>query len=67
MYKPRTSEQSLNSARIREEIGHSIRNYYQACMAHELPPRLRAALKKVDEEKPEVSTEGAQVVPKTES
>jgi hypothetical protein len=36
-------------------------------MAHELPPRLRAALKKLDEEKPEVSTEGAQVVPKTES
>ncbi len=53
MYKHRTPEDTLNSARIREEIGHLLRNYYQTCIANELPPRLREVLKKLDEEQPE--------------
>ena len=50
----------LNSARIRELIGHLLKDHYQACMSHELPPRLLAALKKLDEERPELS--GDQVI-----
>jgi hypothetical protein len=32
-------------------IGQQLRAYYQACTTEELPPRLLAALKKLDEEK----------------
>jgi hypothetical protein len=31
-------------------IGQKLRAYYQACGAEELPPRLLALLKKMDEE-----------------
>lgn len=49
----RTTEEMLNSARIRDHINHSLRKYYQACLTDELPPRLRATVKKLDEERPE--------------
>jgi hypothetical protein len=52
----RIREQSwVNSARIREQIGYQLKKHYQACMTEELPPRLLAALKKLDEEIPESS------------
>ena len=50
----RNSENRPNSAGIREHIGRLLRGHYQACMADELPPRLREVLKKLDEEKPEL-------------
>ena len=53
MYKHRTPEDRLNSLRIREEINHALRNYYQTCMANELPPRLHEVLKQLDEQQPE--------------
>jgi hypothetical protein len=49
-FKNRTPEDSLNSARIREQIGQLLRGHYQACMSQELPLRLVATLKKLDEE-----------------
>jgi hypothetical protein len=52
MYKKPTQEDRLNAASIREQIGYSLRNYYQACMTDEVPPRLLAVLKKLDEERP---------------
>ena len=50
MYRKRTSDDCLNSALIREQIGHSLRNYYQARMTDELPPRLLSLLKKLGED-----------------
>jgi hypothetical protein len=52
MFKKRRLEDTLDSRRIREQIGHLLKNYYQACTSQELPPRLLTALKKLDEEKP---------------
>jgi hypothetical protein len=34
----------------RERITEELKEYYQACTTEELPPRLLAALKKLDEE-----------------
>ena len=55
--KKPTAEERLNAARIRDHIGHLLKNHYQACVTNELPPRLVAALKKLDEEQPELSGE----------
>jgi len=44
----------INAARIREQIGHQLKKHYLACMTDELPPRLLALLKKLDEERPEL-------------
>jgi hypothetical protein len=57
-----TPEDRPNSARIREHIGQLLRDHYQACMTHKLPPRLREVLKKLDEEKHELSGEHVQVI-----
>ncbi len=57
MYKKSLPDARVNAARIREHIGHSLRNYYQACMSNKSPPRLLTALKKLDEEKTELSSE----------
>ena len=32
-----------------EQIGQQLRNYYRACTTEELPPRLLALVKKLDE------------------
>jgi hypothetical protein len=53
MTKMPTPEDRLNADRIREQIGHRLKRHYQACMTDELPPRLLALLKKLDEEIPE--------------
>jgi hypothetical protein len=65
MHKKPTPEDSLNSARIRDQIGYSLKSYYQACMTSDLPPRLLAALKKLDEERPE-SGEHVQAISETD-
>jgi hypothetical protein len=33
-----------------EQIGHQLKKYYQARITEELPPRLLAVIKKLDEE-----------------
>jgi hypothetical protein len=36
--------------RVRERIGQQLKAYYGSCISEELPPRLLAVLKKLDEE-----------------
>jgi hypothetical protein len=43
----------LNLARIRERIGHFLKDHYQVCTTNELLPPLLALLKKLDRELPE--------------
>jgi len=62
MYKRVSPEDRLNAARAREQIDLALRKNYQACMTDELPPRLLAALKKLDEERPELSSDHVQVI-----
>ena len=50
MYKKPKWEDSLNLAHIRERLGHLLKAHYHARVTDELPPRLLAALKKLDEE-----------------
>jgi hypothetical protein len=52
MYKKPTRGDLLDLAHIRERLGHLLKGHYQACN-DELPPRLLAALKKLDKEQPE--------------
>ena len=61
MKKP-TAEDRLNSARIRDHIGHLLKKHYQACTTDELPPRLLSLLKKLDEEQPELFGPQVQLV-----
>ena len=57
----RAPEDSFKSARIRGLIDDLLRGYYQACTSQELPLRLIATLRKLDEERPELSGEHVQV------
>jgi hypothetical protein len=52
MIKKRTAEERLNATRIRDHIGHLLKKHYQACVTDELPPRMLALLKKLDQELP---------------
>jgi hypothetical protein len=54
----------LDWYQTRERIGQQLRDYYRACATEELPPRLLALIKKLDE-KPEVTVE--QVIRSIES
>jgi hypothetical protein len=51
----KTFEEALNWTDTRERIGQLLRVHYQACATQELPPRLRAVLKKLEQEEPERS------------
>jgi hypothetical protein len=51
----RRPEEPLKSARIRERMDRFLRDYYRACISQELPPNLRATLKKFENEEPELS------------
>jgi hypothetical protein len=46
----RTPDQLRYWSETNKIIGHQLRAYYQACTTEELPPRLVATLKKLDEE-----------------
>ena len=46
----RLSGEWLDWCQTKERIGEQLRQYYSACMTEELPPRLLAALKELDEE-----------------
>ena len=43
----------LDWCQTKERIGQQLRDYYRACTAEELPPRLLTLLKKLDQELPE--------------
>jgi hypothetical protein len=45
----RTPDQWRYWSEINKLIGHKLRAHYQACTTEELPPRLLALLKKLDE------------------
>ena len=47
-----TPEEQRNRSIMRERIGHQLKKHYQAFMTEELPPRLLALVKKLDEEIP---------------
>jgi hypothetical protein len=46
----RTPDQLCYWSETNKIIGQKLRAYYQACATEELPPRLLALLKKLDEE-----------------
>ena len=50
MQRKRPPDDYEKAARIRELIGHSLKEHYQACLTGELPPRLLSLLKKLDED-----------------
>jgi len=49
----------------REQIGDKLKKYYQACMTEELPPRLLAALQRLEDVQPNPSREHVQVISQT--
>jgi hypothetical protein len=49
MSEKRPTDQRLDQ-RVKERIGQQLRDYYDSCISEELPPRLRAVLKKLNEE-----------------
>ena len=49
----RTPDQLRYSSETNKIIGQKLRDYYQACTNEELPPRLLALVKKLDQETPE--------------
>jgi hypothetical protein len=46
----RTADQLRYWSETNKIIGHKLRAHYQTCTTEELPPRLLAVLKKLDEE-----------------
>ncbi len=54
----RTPDQLRYWSQTNKIIGQQLRAYYRACTTEELPPRLLAILKKLDEE---VEPSGAEV------
>jgi Anti-sigma factor NepR len=57
-----TPEELRNWSITKEQIGYQLRKHYLACTTEELPPRLLALLKKLDEERPELSAPQIQAV-----
>jgi hypothetical protein len=55
-----TPNERQNWCRIKEQTGRQLKEHYEACTTEELPPRLLAVLKKLDEEL-EPSTEQVEV------
>jgi hypothetical protein len=49
----RAPQQSRYWSETNKIIGQQLRTYYQACTTEELPPRLRAVLRKLENEEPE--------------
>jgi hypothetical protein len=50
MNKKRASEELRQWAFTRMHMGQQLKKHYQACMTEELPPRLLALVKKLDED-----------------
>jgi len=56
----RLTDQRLDE-RVKGLIGQQLRDYYNSCISEELPPRLLAVLKKLNE-KTELPEKQAQVI-----
>jgi hypothetical protein len=50
VFSKRTDDAWLDWCQTRDQLGWKLREFYRANMTKELPPRLLAALKKLDEE-----------------
>jgi hypothetical protein len=50
--KFKTPDELRNWSLTKEQIGHQLKKHYQACTTDELPPRLLALIKKLDEKLP---------------
>ena len=50
----RTASESFHWNTTRERMDELLRDHYRVCMSQELPPKLLAVLKKLDEERPEL-------------
>jgi hypothetical protein len=48
--KKRTPDELRNWSFTKERIGQQLKDHYRACATEELPPRLLAVIKKLDEE-----------------
>jgi predicted GTPase len=46
----RTADEWSDWSHTKDRLGQQLKNYYQAYTTEELPPRLRALIKKLDEE-----------------
>jgi hypothetical protein len=66
MPKARTEAEWLDWCQTKERIGQQLRDYYRACTTEELPPRLLALVKKLDET-PDISAEQVKVIRDIES
>lgn len=60
-----TADELRNWSVARERIGHQLKEYYQAFTTEELPPRLLAVVKRLDEEQPDLLGEHVQTPGKT--
>jgi hypothetical protein len=49
-FSKRTDEAWRDWSSTKDHLGQQLKNYYQAYTTEELPPRLRAVLKKLDQE-----------------
>jgi hypothetical protein len=53
MSQKRTPDELFAWSLSKEGIGQQLKEHYRACTTEELPPRLLAVIKKMDEEIPE--------------
>jgi hypothetical protein len=61
----RTPSESFHWNKTRERMDDLLRDYYRACTSQELPSQLLAVLKKLDEDRPELSGEHVQIIRET--
>jgi hypothetical protein len=50
MPRKRTPDELHNWALTKERMGQQLKDHYRACTTEELPPRLLALIKKLDDE-----------------
>jgi hypothetical protein len=60
-FKNLPSDEWLDWCQTKERIGQQLRVYYRACTTEELPPRLLALIKKLNE-KSELTAEQVQII-----
>jgi hypothetical protein len=53
IFSKRTADEWRNWSYIKGRIGQQLKEHYRACATEELPPRLVALQKKLDDELPE--------------
>jgi hypothetical protein len=50
VFSKRTADEWRDWSYTKDRIGQQLKDHYQACTTEELPPRLRALVKKMEEE-----------------